>query len=71
MIVAEPTLTPVTVPPAFILATVVSLLLQVPGPTASVRVVVKPKHTVSAPPIGAGSGFTVILDVAIQPVGMV
>ena len=49
---------------------VVLPLLQVPPP-APVRVVVWPWHTVVIPVIGSGSGFTVIIMLAVQPVARV
>src|SRR5207248_2544157 len=45
-----PALTPVTTPPAVIVATLVVTLLHVPPPVASVSVIVEPVQTVNAPP---------------------
>jgi hypothetical protein len=43
-------------------------LIHVPVPVASLNVVVCPIHTLAIPVIGSGSGFTVIVLVAIHPV---
>ena len=72
VIVAEPTVLPVTRPvPDTIGATVVLLLLHAPNGVASFSAVVRPKHTVLEPPIAAGNGLTVTTAVLIQPVGKV
>ena len=47
------------------------LLLHVPNDVASLRFVVRPKHTSVAPKIGVGSGLTVTTAVIMQPVGIV
>lgn len=70
--VSVPASTPVTTPVAGIMVAVaVLLLLQVPPALASLSVTDAPSHTPVAPVIVAGSGFTVTLAVAVQPVGMV
>ena len=63
-----PVTSPVTDPtvPATIL-----LLLHVPPPEASVKLVVNPIHTVLVPFIVPGNGLTVTVVVAIHPVGKV
>ena len=53
------------------LAIPVALLLQVPPPAASVKVVVNPEQTTSVPSIAVVRGFTVTTAVMIQPVGNV
>jgi hypothetical protein len=59
---------PVTIPvPDPTLATAGVLLLHVPPGTDSVNVSVLPAATVAAPPIGAGSGSTVTVIVALVP----
>ena len=68
---AVATVPPVTIPVVDpTVAIVVLLLLHVPPP-ASLNVVVKPEHTLSAPSMAVGRGFTVNTAVAIQPVGNV
>jgi len=73
-IVAVPPATPVTVvePPVEpTVATSVLLLLQVPPLLVVFSVVVWPWHTDAVPPIAAGRGFIVAVDIARQPVGKV
>ncbi len=53
------------------MATVSVVLLHVPPVVALVSVVEVPVHKASVPPITAGSAFTVVTLVAIQPVGNV
>ena len=53
------------------LAIPVALLLQIPPPAASVKVVVNPEQTASVPSIAVGNGFTVTTAVMMQPVGNV
>ena len=53
------------------LAIPVALLLQVPPPAASVKVVVNPEQTASVPSIAVGNGFTVATAVMMQSVGNV
>lgn len=68
MIVAVPAVTVVIIPvvvPMF--ATAVLLLLQVPPPEFE-RVVVAPRQIAVVPEIAPGSGFTVIVLIAVQPV---
>jgi len=68
VIMAVPGDAPVSVPePAPIVATTVLLLLQVPVPVRSVRLVDDPWHTCEAPPIVAGSGFTTTVATAVHP----
>ena len=63
---------PLTLPVAEpIVAIVASLLLHEPLEVVSVSVVVNPSHTEVVPPIEAGSGLTVIVVVAAQPVASV
>lgn len=67
-----PAATPVTIPddePT--VANVGLLLIQLPPDVASVSVVFRPTHTLVAPPIAAGKGFTVTGADLLQPVGMV
>ena len=45
----------------------VLLLLQEPPETDSIKVVVRPAHTVVVPVIAAGTAFTVIAVVRVQP----
>ena len=63
-----PVTTPVEGP---IVAIAVVLLLQVPPPVASLKVVVKPAQTLVFPVIGDGSGLTVTTTIAVQPVASV
>jgi hypothetical protein len=51
-----------------IVAMPVLLLIHVPPPVASLRVVVEPEQTLSVPLIGGGGVLTVMGIVAIQPV---
>ena len=51
-------------------ATVVLLLLQAPPRTDSLKLIVAPSHTEFGPVIVAGSGFTVTIVVAVQPVAI-
>jgi hypothetical protein len=62
-----PVATPVVTP---IVATKGAVLVQVPELMRSFNVVVFPSQTVAAPVMGA-SGLTTILNVAIQPAGVV
>lgn len=65
VIVVVPATTPPIVPvPALIVAVAGALLTHVPAPDASVKVVVAPRHTESAPPMAFGSGVTVTACVA-------
>ena len=68
-----PAETPVTTPPALIVATPMDVLLHVPNAVASASVVVKPAHTVNVPVIAAGNGFTVTITllVFVQPVAVI
>ncbi len=64
---------PAATPPArpveiFTVAREMLLLLHVPPLVASVSVAVVPGHRDVAPPIAAGSGFTVTVVVRMQPV---
>jgi hypothetical protein len=59
-----PAATPLTVPdPEPTVACAVLLLLQVPPAVPSLKVVVKPTHTLVVPVIAAGTGLTVIAEV--------
>ena len=70
--VTVPADTPVTIPlPVPIVATVVALLVQLPPPVASVKVVVRPEQTFMVPETVDGNGLTVKVEVAIQPVANV
>jgi hypothetical protein len=51
-----PGATPLTTPPVPTVAMLVLLLLHVPPAEASVRLVVKPTHTLDEPVIAAGVG---------------
>jgi hypothetical protein len=74
MIFVVPAATPVTTPVValseFTVATLASLVLQMPPVDASVSVVFAPAHTESVPVIG-DIAFTVIGYVALHPVGSV
>ena len=61
-----PAVTPATVPEVPTVAFAL-LLLQVPLPVASLRVVAEPAHTLIVPVIAAGNGFTVTVAVTLQP----
>ena len=66
-----PAVTPVTTPPAVIVAMAGDALLHVPPAVALLSVVVDPTHTLVVPVITAGSGLTVTVVVTAQPVGKV
>jgi len=66
-----PAVTPVTTPPAVIVATAGVPLLHIPSAVASLKVVVDPTHTLVVPVIAAGKGFTVTVVVTAHPVGKV
>jgi hypothetical protein len=61
--------TPVAIPVDPMVAALVLLLLHVPDPVASFKVVVRPGHTNNVPPIAAGSGFTVSVIDFVHPKG--
>jgi hypothetical protein len=66
--VVLPAVTPATIPDDDpIPATVVNEELHAPSLVASLRVVVLPAHSLAAPVIAAGRGFTVTLCIAAQP----
>lgn len=71
MIVTGPADTPVTYPVNEPIVTAVVLLLHQPPGTPSLNVVFAPVHTVAAPVIGVGEELTVMIFVAMQPVGSV
>lgn len=65
---ATPDDTPSKLPDvAPMLATVVGITLHVPPPVMSVSVITDPMHTLVAPDIVAGTAFTVIVLVTLQP----
>lgn len=64
-----PALPPVTTPVASTVATARLLLLHVPPGVLLLSAVVSPGHTVSVPVVTGARGLTVIVVVAIQPVG--
>ena len=65
---AVPTVTPVTVPPEFTVATAILLLLQVPPPVVSITVKLLPVHKVKDDGIiAAGPATTVTVLVTEQP----
>jgi len=66
-----PAVTPVTTPPAVIVATAGDALLHVPPAVALLNAVVEPTHTLVVPAMAAGSGLTVTVVVTAQPVGKV
>jgi len=69
VITVVPPATPVTTPVVDpMVAMPVRLLIHVPPDVGSFNVVVLPTHNVVVPPIAAGTGFTVIVFVAWQPV---
>ena len=63
LIVNTPAETPVTTPPEDTDAKAVLLLVQVPGPDTSDKVVVEPTHTKLLPVIPDGKAFTVTTSV--------
>ena len=68
--IVVPTLSPQMLPSREpMVATVISVLVQLPPLTASVRVLHTPVHTVGPPNIGVALGFTVTIWVTIHPVG--
>jgi precorrin-6B methylase 2 len=66
-----PALTAVSNPPASILASAVSLVLQVPPVDVVLISDVCPTHNESVPDIGAGTASTDTTLVATQPPGVV
>ena len=69
----EVTTPPVTIPSSAPSLTTVAIaelpVLHTPPAVASLSVIVDPAHTSNGPPvIAAGSGFTVIVVVVLQPV---
>lgn len=71
VIIAVPAVNPVTVPEELMLPMDGALLLHVPPPVVSDKVVVNPVHTVVLPVIGFGRGLTVTTEVVVQPEGSV
>ena len=67
-LISIPVITPDNEP---IDATLTLLLLHVPPGDPSLRVVVRPAHTVVLPAITVGNGFTVTFVVLVQPVANV
>ena len=67
MIVAIPAEIPATIPDEEPMLTSPAPPLHVPPP-ASVNVIVDPTHTVAAPVIADGNGFTVTVAVRLHPV---
>lgn len=63
---AVPIPSPVTMPVLLTEPIVLSLLLHVPPPVASVSVIVNPKQTLDGPLIAAGATLTVTGTVAMQ-----
>ena len=61
-----PAATPVTIPVLPTEATVGALLLHVPPPVISLKVIVWPTHTLAGPVMGA-IAFTVITVEVVQP----
>ena len=67
--IAEPAVTPVTLPVLLrTVATAVLPLVQVPPVLTSVKVTEEPAHTVPIPLIPDGSEFTVTTPVILHPV---
>ena len=66
-----PAATPVTTPPAVMVATAGVALLHVPPAVALLKVVVEPAQTVVIPAMATGNGFTVTVAVTRQPLGKV
>ena len=56
------------VAPVVTVATPTLPLVHPPPPVVVLKVVVNPAHTISFPVIALGSGYTVTIAVAIQPV---
>ena len=70
--VGLPAAPPLTIPDTIpTVACTVLLLLQLPPPVVSDKVVVEPTHTTGVPLIAAGTGLTVTVAVVKQPVGNV
>ena len=64
-----PGLIPVTAPEPLMVATdVLPLVQEMPGVVTSLTKVTEPVHTRSVPLIGAGTGFTVTVNILVQPV---
>src|ERR1700759_2832551 len=69
VIVSRPSALPNTMPFVSPIGAIkVLLLLQVPGPDASLSIRELPKQIFGLPEIGSGSGFTVTVVTAVQPV---
>jgi hypothetical protein len=69
VIVAPPAAIPVTTPLAVpIVATLMSLLIQLPPVVDSVNVVFSPAHTANTPPMASGSSLTVTIAIDWHPV---
>jgi hypothetical protein len=63
-----PAVTPVTTPPAVMVATAGVALLHVPPAVTLLKVVVEPMQTLVVPVMAAGSGLTVTVVVTAHPV---
>ena len=66
-----PALTPVTTPPAVMVAIAGVALLHVPPAVALLKFVVDPRQTLAVPKIAVGNGSTVTVCVIAHPVGSV
>jgi hypothetical protein len=62
---------PYNTPVVLTTATLAVAGLHIPPGVALLNVLVAPGHTVAVPTIGAGTGFTLIVAVFMQPVSMV
>ena len=67
--IAVPVVPPVTIPVLPPIVAVVLVVVQLPPGLASLSVAVRLSHTVAAPVIIAGNGFTFTVVVVTQPVG--
>ena len=69
VIVADPAVTPVTLPVASMVATAVLLLLQVPPAKLSLSILVPPTHSLSVPVIAGITGAALTVSVWVTDVG--
>lgn len=63
--VTAPAVTPFTMPVVEPTVAFVLVELHVPPGVVFVSVILEPSHTLKGPPISAGSGFTVIVVMAV------
>ena len=69
MIIDVPAVIPFIIPVDPIVATALVLVAHVPPFVTSLNDVANPEQTLAVPEIAFGRAFTVIIEVALQPVG--